>query len=142
MRCISAGFAVANTFRAALSTSNRGTGVVHEAWVVIRNLPQPKGSYRISMIMRGSRPRANDSSCTSDVAYLYAFGTPLCMIIINRCKSPSHNSVVAHVYTSVYGGLVPMYSIGCPSKIQIRKPCGLRRLTWTDGHVMMRDGGG
>jgi len=94
------------------------------------------------MVMRGSRPRANDSSCTSDVAYLYALGTPLCMIIVNRCKSPSHNSVVAHVYASVYGGLVPMYSVGCPGKIQIRESCGLRRLTWTDRHVVMRDGGG
>ena len=43
-------------------------------------------------------------------------------------KSPSHNSVITHVHTSIYGCLGPIYSMGCPRKIQIWKSGGSGRL--------------
>jgi hypothetical protein len=56
-------------------------------------------------------------------------------------KSPSHNPIVAHAHTSLYGCLVPINSIRCPGEIQIRESGGSRRSMRGNEDIVMWGGG-
>jgi hypothetical protein len=56
-------------------------------------------------------------------------------------KSPSHNPVIAHAHTSLYGGLIPINSIRCPGEIQIGESGGSQRFTRGNEGIAMWDGG-
>ena len=56
-------------------------------------------------------------------------------------KSPSYNPVITHVHTSIYGCLIPVYSIGCPRKIQIWESGRSGRWMWVNEDIVMWDRG-
>jgi len=56
-------------------------------------------------------------------------------------KSPSYDPIITDIYTSVYGRIIPVYSIACSGKVQIGEFRGFGRPMWANEDIFIWDAG-